>query len=118
MPRMREVGRRRWRSGPVAAHEWEPRFGRHLGTVASAAFASRASRSMTDNRGEDMNDRRLVGIDLGIASAHAVRVLDGQGTTLAKRKALPTAQSLTEIETAALTGTAEGTRLEVVMEPT
>jgi len=34
-----------------------------------------------------MNDRRLVGIDLGIASAHAVRVLDGQGTTLAKRKA-------------------------------
>ena len=65
-----------------------------------------------------MNDRRLVGIDLGIASAHAVRVLDAEGTTLAKRKALPTVESLTEIETAALAGTADGTRLEVVMEPT
>jgi transposase len=65
-----------------------------------------------------MNDRRLVGIDLGIASAHSVRVLDGQGMTLAKRKALPTVESLTEIETAALAGTAPGTRLEVVMEPT
>ena len=43
-----------------------------------------------------MNDRRLVGIDLGIASAHAVRVLDGRGTTLAKRKALPTVQSCYE----------------------
>jgi len=73
---------------------------------------------MTANRGDDMNDRRLVGIDLGIASAHAVRVLDGQGTTLAKRKALPTVESLTEIETAALAGTSCGTRLEVVMEPT
>ena len=29
-----------------------------------------------------MSDRRLVGIDLGIASAHAVRVLDGEGVTL------------------------------------
>jgi transposase len=65
-----------------------------------------------------MNDRRLVGIDLGIASAHAVRVLDGQGTPLAKRKALPTVESLTEIEKAALAGTSGGTRLEVVMEPT
>jgi transposase len=60
----------------------------------------------------------LVGIDLGIASAHAVRVLDGQGTILLKRKAVPTVASLTDIETAALAGTAEGTRLEVVMEPT
>jgi transposase len=65
-----------------------------------------------------MNHRRLVGIDLGIASAHAVRVLDGEGTTLAKRKALPTAESLAQIETAALAGTPEGTSLEVVIEPT
>jgi Transposase len=65
-----------------------------------------------------MNDRRLVGIDLGIASAHTVRVLDGQGTTLTKRKALPTVESLTETETAALAGTSGGTRLEVVLEPT
>jgi len=65
-----------------------------------------------------MNHRRLVGIDLGIASAHTVRVLDGEGTTVAKRKAWPTVDSLTEIETAALAGCPEGTRLEVVMEPT
>ncbi len=34
-----------------------------------------------------MTTRRIVGIDLGIASAHTVRVLDETGTTLAKRKA-------------------------------
>ena len=65
-----------------------------------------------------MSDRRLVGIDLGIASAHTVRVLDGQANTLAKRKAWPTVESLSEIETAALAGCPAGTRLEVVMEPT
>ena len=65
-----------------------------------------------------MNHRRLVGIDLGIASAHTVRILDGQGQTLAKRKAVPTLQSLAEVEATALAGTPEGTRLEVIMEPT
>jgi transposase len=65
-----------------------------------------------------MNYRRLVGIDLGIASAHTVRVLDGTGGTVAKRKAWPTVESLTEIEAAVLAGCPEGTRLEVVMEPT
>jgi hypothetical protein len=45
-------------------------------------------------RKKTMSCRRLVGIDLGIASAHAVRVLDEEGNTLAKRKALPTAESL------------------------
>jgi transposase len=65
-----------------------------------------------------MNDRRLVGIDLGIASAHTVRVLDGEANTVAKRKAWPTVESLSEIETAALAGCADGTRLEVIVEPT
>ena len=65
-----------------------------------------------------MSCRRLVGIDLGIASAHAVRVLDGEGTTLAKRKAVPTVESLSVIESSALEGTPAGTRLEVVIEPT
>ena len=65
-----------------------------------------------------MNYRRLVGIDLGIASAHTVRVLDGESNTVAKRKAWPTVESLTEVETAALAGTPAGTRLEVVVEPT
>jgi transposase len=65
-----------------------------------------------------MNYRRLVGIDLGIASAHTVRVLDGEGNTIAKRKAWPTVESLTETETAALAGCPAGSRLEVVVEPT
>ena len=65
-----------------------------------------------------MNHRRLVGIDLGIASAHTVRVLDGEGNTIAKRKAFPTVDSLSEIETAALVDCPAGTRLEVVVEPT
>jgi transposase len=65
-----------------------------------------------------MNHRRLAGIDLGIATAHTVRVLDGEGNIVAKRKAWPTVESLTAVETAALAGCMEGTRLEVVIEPT
>ncbi len=65
-----------------------------------------------------MNHRRLVGIDLGIASVHTVRVLDGEGTTLHRRKAWPTRESLEELEQMALSGCPAGTRLEVVMEPT
>jgi transposase len=65
-----------------------------------------------------MTIRRLVGIDLGIASAHTVRVLDESGQTIAKRKAVPTVESLGEVETTALAGTPAGTRLEVVIEPT
>src|SRR3546814_15190978 len=65
-----------------------------------------------------MTTRRIVGIDLGIASAHTVRVLDETGTTLAKRKAHPTVESLTEVERAALADCPEGTRLEVIVEPT
>jgi transposase len=65
-----------------------------------------------------MATRRLVGIDLGIATAHTARVLDETGTTLAKRKAWPTVESLTGLEQTALAGTEDGTRLEVVIEPT
>ena len=65
-----------------------------------------------------MGCRRLVGIDLGIASAHTVRVLDESGTTIAKRKAWPTVESLTAVEAAALAGCPAGTRLEVIVEPT
>jgi hypothetical protein len=65
-----------------------------------------------------MDERRLVGIDLGITSAHTVRVLDGGGGVIARRKAVPTVASLTEIEQTALAGTPPGTRLEVVLEPT
>ena len=65
-----------------------------------------------------MSHRRLVGIDLGIATAHTVRVLDGEGAVVAKRRAWPTAESLSAVEAAALAGCPEGTRLEVVIEPT
>ena len=64
-----------------------------------------------------MNTRRLVAIDLGLASAHTVRVLDGEGNTVAKRRAWPTVDSLGDVETAALAGCPQGRRLEVV-EPT
>jgi transposase len=65
-----------------------------------------------------MNYRRLVGIDLGIATAHTVRVLDGEGATVAKPRAWPTVESLAAVEEAALAGCPDGTRLEVVIEPT
>lgn len=65
-----------------------------------------------------MQDRRLVGIDLGITSTHTVRVLSGDGRVLCRRKAVPTLASLEEVERAALAGTPAGARLEVVLEPT
>jgi transposase len=65
-----------------------------------------------------MKDRRLVGIDLGITSAHTVRVPSGDGRVVCRRKAVPTLASLGEVEQAALAGTVPGTRLEVVVEPT
>jgi transposase len=65
-----------------------------------------------------MQDRRLVGIDLGITSAHTVRVLRADGTVVCRRKALPTVESLVEVEQAALTGATTDTRLEIVIEPT
>ena len=64
-----------------------------------------------------MNHRRLVGIDLGIATAHTVRVLDGEGNIVAKRKAWPTVESLIAVEAAALAGCPQDIRLEVVIEP-
>jgi hypothetical protein len=65
-----------------------------------------------------MDDRRLVGIDLGITSAHTVRVLAGDGSLVCRRRAIPTVDSLGEVERAALAGTPTGTLLEVVVEPT
>ncbi len=65
-----------------------------------------------------MAERRLVGIDLGIISAHTVRVLAGDGTVVCRRKAVPTVESLAEVERAALAGASTGTCLEVVLEPT
>src|SRR5215472_8084748 len=74
-----------------------------------------ANRNVT--QGGWMNHRRLVGIDLGIATAHTVRVLDGEGNIVAERKAWPTVESLIAVEAAALAGCPQDIRLEVVIEP-
>ena len=63
-------------------------------------------------------ERRLVGVDLGIASDHTVRVLRGDGSEVCRRRARPRVESLAAVEAAALAGAPAGTRLEVVMEPT
>ena len=65
-----------------------------------------------------MDERRIIGLDLGIASAHTARVLSGEGKVVAKRKAFPTTESLSALEAAALEGAAPETVLEIVMEPT
>jgi transposase len=65
-----------------------------------------------------IDDRRMVGIDLGIASDHTVRVLDGHGSEVCRRRARPTVESLAAVEVAALAGAGAGVRLEVVIEPT
>jgi hypothetical protein len=49
-----------------------------------------------------------VGIDLGIISAHTVRVLDGDARVVCRRKAVPTIQSLGQVEQAALAGAVQG----------
>jgi len=48
--------------------------------------------------------RRLVGIDLGIASRHSVRVLEADGQVVCRSSCVPTVESLTLVERAALAG--------------
>jgi len=62
--------------------------------------------------------RRLVGIDLGIASRHSVRVLEANGQAVCRASCVPSVASLAGVERAALAGAPEGTRLTVVFEPT
>jgi transposase len=71
-----------------------------------------------DRKEKVMSDRRLVGVDLGIASAHTVVVTDAEGTVVARRRCRPVRESLEAVEAAALAGAPEGTALEVVVEPT
>ncbi len=65
-----------------------------------------------------MHERRLVGIDLGITSAHIAQVIREDGSKVCRRNCWPRLDSLQELERAALAGASEGTRLEVVVEPT
>ena len=61
---------------------------------------------------------RLLGIDLGITSAHTAVVVDGTGRVRARRRARPTVASFTALEAAALDTAESGTHLVVVVEPT
>lgn len=65
-----------------------------------------------------MTIRRIVGIDLGIASAHTVVVIDETTAVVCRRRCRPTRESLEAIEVAALAGAPAQTRLEVIIEPT
>ena len=67
---------------------------------------------------EQPPSRRLVGIDLGIASRHSVRVLEADGRLVCRTSCVPATESLTLTEQAALAGAPVGTRLAVVFEPT
>lgn len=62
--------------------------------------------------------RRIVGLDLGVATAHTAHVLDATGEVITKRRVVPTVEGFTALEQAALAGAEPGTRLEVVIEPT
>jgi transposase len=62
--------------------------------------------------------RRIIGLDLGVATDHTAVVLDEAGTQLARRRAQPTRASLEGLRAVALAGAPEGTVVEVVMEPT
>ena len=63
-------------------------------------------------------ESRVIGIDLGVTSAHTACVVDGTGGVICKRQARPTLESLSALEHAALVGAEPNTRLCVVMEPT
>ena len=73
---------------------------------------------MRQQEEEQPPSRRLVGIDLGIASRHSVRVLEADGRQVCRSSCVPTVASLSAVEQSALAGAPEGTRLAVVFEPT
>ena len=62
--------------------------------------------------------RRIVGLDLGVASDHTAVVLDETGAELARRRVRPVRASLEALRQAALAGAETATVVEVVIEPT
>ena len=62
--------------------------------------------------------RRVIGIDLGIASAHTVRVRREDGSLVCARRCEPNQKSMEAILQVALAGAEAQTRVEVVFEPT
>ena len=62
--------------------------------------------------------RRIVGLDLGVATDHTAVILDEAGTELGRRRVQPTRSSLEALRDAALAEAEPNTVVEVVFEPT
>jgi transposase len=62
--------------------------------------------------------RRIVGLDLGVATDHTAVILDQTGAELGRRRVRPVRASLEALREAALTGAPPETVVEVVIEPT
>ena len=62
--------------------------------------------------------RRIVGLDLGVATDHTAVILDETGAELGRRRVQPTRSSLEALRDAALAGAEPDTVVEVVIEPT
>jgi transposase len=62
--------------------------------------------------------RRIVGLDLGVATDHTAVVVDESGRELARRRVQPTRASFEALRTVALAGAEDETVVEVVIEPT
>uniref|UniRef100_UPI00036BEDF4 IS110 family transposase n=1 Tax=Sciscionella marina TaxID=508770 RepID=UPI00036BEDF4 len=67
---------------------------------------------------DELVDGRIIGLDLGVTSAHSAVVLDVAGRVRARRRVWSTVESLTELEQVALPDAGPEARLTVVIEPT
>jgi hypothetical protein len=85
---------------------------------ASAAPESAAQQATTAKEATRWTTDGWSGSTFPITSAHTVRVLAGDGSLVCRRKAIPTVDSLAQVEHVALAETPAGTLLEVVVEPT
>jgi transposase len=65
-----------------------------------------------------MQHRRIIGIDLGIRTAHTAVVVDETGAVVGRRQVRPHLESFEALEALALRDAEEGARLSVVIEPT
>jgi transposase len=62
--------------------------------------------------------RRIIGMDLGVTSAHVAVVCDETGAVIARRRCRPLLSSFEALEAIALRGADDDVALEVVIEPT
>src|ERR1700751_1740000 len=103
MARMREVGRPRWglaRLQHMSGSRWRalPPWDRGRWVAACCAAGADESgdagmRWLVDEQDGQPRPRRLVGIDLGIASRHSVRVLEADGRVAGRLSCVPTVES-------------------------